>query len=202
MWELCALVNSTKQTRMANYNIIETVGLHFHIAKYCMLFYASLGLMGSQSSVWKRWSACTREPPTTCTLMSYWYVTGEAVTKFSLRSYYNLPVFRKNLFCTLHYFLCIALLYYVYGALGTFNLVLDFWLIFFQLTNAIKNSLEHNPSGQPYDGPMGVTISITPAHILSSLNRQAITNASFKAQKLPGKTTADFFQWSRCVVVF
>ena len=59
-----------------------------------------------------------------------------------------------------------------------------------QLTNAIKNSLEHNPSGQPYDGPMGVTISITPAHILDSLNKQAITNASFKTQKLPGNVSS------------
>lgn len=64
--------------------------------------------------------------------------------------------------------------------------------LLFQLTNAIKNSLEHNPSGQPYDGPMGVTISITPAHILDSLNKQAITNASFKAQKLPGMISSGF----------
>ena len=60
-------------------------------------------------------------------------------------------------------------------------------LILFQLTNAIKNSLEHNPSGQPYDGPMGVSITITPAHILSNLHRKAITNASFRTEKLPGK---------------
>ena len=60
------------------------------------------------------------------------------------------------------------------------------FLITFQLSNAIKNSLEHNPSGQPYDGPMGVSITITPAHILSSLNKRAITNASFRTRKLPG----------------
>ncbi|XP_067931739.1 hyccin 2-like [Watersipora subatra] len=59
------------------------------------------------------------------------------------------------------------------------------------LSNAIKNSLEHNPSGQPYDGPMGVSITITPAHILSSLNKRAITNASFRTRKLPDDITPE-----------
>ncbi|CAH1789313.1 unnamed protein product [Owenia fusiformis] len=53
------------------------------------------------------------------------------------------------------------------------------------ITNAVKNSLQFNPSGQPEDGPMGVAIAVTPSTSSTSVSKAAITNASFRAKKLP-----------------
>ncbi|XP_063954185.1 hyccin-like [Lytechinus pictus] len=49
------------------------------------------------------------------------------------------------------------------------------------VTNAIKNSLETNPSGRPSDGPVGINIAVTPASPV--VKRAAITNASFKNRR-------------------
>lgn len=52
------------------------------------------------------------------------------------------------------------------------------------VTNAIRNSLKVNPSGQPSDGPMGISVALSPTTVVSTVTR-AITNASFRAKKLP-----------------
>ncbi|GFQ74024.1 hyccin [Trichonephila clavata] len=52
------------------------------------------------------------------------------------------------------------------------------------VTNAIRNSLKGNQSGQPCDGPMGISVALSPTTVVSTVSR-AITNASFRAKKLP-----------------
>ncbi|XP_071822231.1 hyccin-like isoform X2 [Apostichopus japonicus] len=49
------------------------------------------------------------------------------------------------------------------------------------VTNAIKHSLDTNPSGGPQDGPVGINIALTPASPL--VTRAPITGASFKSSK-------------------
>ncbi|CAL4124386.1 unnamed protein product, partial [Meganyctiphanes norvegica] len=53
------------------------------------------------------------------------------------------------------------------------------------MTNAIKNSLKVNPSGQPCDGPMGISVALTPSTTTQPLSKSFITNASFRTKKLP-----------------
>ncbi|CRK96204.1 CLUMA_CG009632, isoform A [Clunio marinus] len=53
------------------------------------------------------------------------------------------------------------------------------------VTNAIKNSLQANPSGQPSDGPMGISVALTPATNVVTMSKSMITNASFRTKKLP-----------------
>ncbi|XP_071524776.1 hyccin isoform X3 [Panulirus ornatus] len=53
------------------------------------------------------------------------------------------------------------------------------------MTNAIKNSLKVNPSGQPSDGPMGISVALTPSTTTTPLSKSFITNASFRTKKLP-----------------
>jgi len=55
------------------------------------------------------------------------------------------------------------------------------------VTNAIRNSLIVNPSGQPKDGPMGISIALSPTQGNPAFTKDAITNASFRARRLPGK---------------
>lgn len=76
------------------------------------------------------------------------------------------------------------------------------------VTNAIKNSLQANPSGelsseesplrlfscfasastgQPSDGPMGISVALTPATNVVTVSKSMITNASFRTKKLPGE---------------
>lgn len=64
------------------------------------------------------------------------------------------------------------------------------------MTNAIRNSLKVNPSGQPSDGPMGISVALSPTTVVSTVSR-AITNASFRAKKLPGMDliTYAFLKW-------
>lgn len=57
--------------------------------------------------------------------------------------------------------------------------------------NAIRNSLQYNPSGQPQDGPIGISIALSPSTTTSSISKAAITNASFKTKKLPDDITID-----------
>lgn len=54
------------------------------------------------------------------------------------------------------------------------------------VTNAIRNSLHANPSGQPSDGPMGISVALTPATTTVTVSKSMITNASFRTKKLPG----------------
>jgi len=44
-----------------------------------------------------------------------------------------------------------------------------------------------NPSGQPKDGPMGISIALSPTQGNPAFSKDAITNASFRARRLPGK---------------
>lgn len=53
------------------------------------------------------------------------------------------------------------------------------------VTNAIRNSLRENPSGQPDDGPIGLSLAVSPASSSYTLSKTAITNASFRTKKLP-----------------
>ncbi|XP_041374884.1 hyccin-like [Gigantopelta aegis] len=50
------------------------------------------------------------------------------------------------------------------------------------VTSAILNSLKFSPSSQPEDGPMGISVAIS-TNI--GIAKSAITNASFRAKKLP-----------------
>ena len=59
------------------------------------------------------------------------------------------------------------------------------------VTNAIRNSLQYNPSGQPEDGPMGIAIALSPSQTANpALLKDAITNASFRTKRLPGNMRA------------
>ena len=55
-----------------------------------------------------------------------------------------------------------------------------------KVTNAVKNSLRFNPIGQLKDGPMGISIALSPTQGNLAFSKDAITNASFRARKLPG----------------
>lgn len=51
------------------------------------------------------------------------------------------------------------------------------------VTNAVRNSLHANPSGQPSDGPMGLSVALTPATNTVTVSKSMITNASFRTKK-------------------
>ncbi|XP_055379682.1 hyccin isoform X1 [Condylostylus longicornis] len=53
------------------------------------------------------------------------------------------------------------------------------------VTNAVRHSLHANPSGQPNDGPMGLSVALTPATTTVVVSKSMITNASFRTKKLP-----------------
>ncbi|XP_067120864.1 hyccin [Centruroides vittatus] len=53
------------------------------------------------------------------------------------------------------------------------------------VTNGIRNSLKVNPSGQPNDGPMGISVALSPTTATTSVSKTIITNASFRTKKLP-----------------
>ncbi|XP_067013349.2 hyccin [Anabrus simplex] len=54
------------------------------------------------------------------------------------------------------------------------------------VANAIRNSLTVNPSGQPCDGPMGISVALSPATTtVTTVSKSMITNASFRTKKLP-----------------
>ena len=50
----------------------------------------------------------------------------------------------------------------------------------------MKNSLRFNPLSQLKDGPMGISIALSPTQGNLAFSKDAITNASFRARKLPG----------------
>ncbi|XP_055620507.1 hyccin isoform X2 [Toxorhynchites rutilus septentrionalis] len=60
------------------------------------------------------------------------------------------------------------------------------------VTNAIRNSLHANPSGQPSDGPMGISVALTPATTTVTVSKSMITNASFRTKKLPDDLEVEF----------
>lgn len=41
--------------------------------------------------------------------------------------------------------------------------------------------------GQPCDGPMGISVALSPATTTVTMSKSMITNASFRTKKLPGK---------------
>ncbi|XP_041977174.1 hyccin [Aricia agestis] len=53
------------------------------------------------------------------------------------------------------------------------------------VTSAVINSLKNNPTGQPYDGPMGISVALSPATTTVTMPKSMITNASFRTKKLP-----------------
>ncbi|XP_076327192.1 hyccin-like isoform X2 [Tachypleus tridentatus] len=53
------------------------------------------------------------------------------------------------------------------------------------VSNAVKNSLKTNPSGQPSDGPMGLNVSLSQSFSSHSVTKTVVTNASFRTKKLP-----------------
>ncbi|XP_063225017.1 hyccin [Bacillus rossius redtenbacheri] len=54
------------------------------------------------------------------------------------------------------------------------------------VTGAIRNSLRVNPSGQPGDGPMGISVALSPVTTtVTTVAKSMITNASFRTKKLP-----------------
>lgn len=42
-------------------------------------------------------------------------------------------------------------------------------------------------SGQPCDGPMGISVALSPATTTVTMSKSMITNASFRTKKLPGE---------------
>ncbi|KAJ0180517.1 hypothetical protein K1T71_003921 [Dendrolimus kikuchii] len=53
------------------------------------------------------------------------------------------------------------------------------------VTSAVINSLKNNASGQPMDGPMGISVALSPATTTVTMSKSMITNASFRTKKLP-----------------
>ncbi|CAN8005263.1 unnamed protein product, partial [Ixodes hexagonus] len=53
------------------------------------------------------------------------------------------------------------------------------------MTNAIKNSLDASQSGHPSEGPMGISVAISPTTSTTTVSKAIITNASFRTKKLP-----------------
>jgi hypothetical protein len=49
-------------------------------------------------------------------------------------------------------------------------------------------------AGQPSDGPMGISVALSPAiTTVTTVSKSMITNASFRTKKLPGKQWSLFF---------
>ncbi|XP_043274324.1 hyccin [Venturia canescens] len=53
------------------------------------------------------------------------------------------------------------------------------------VTNAIRNSSSSGPAGQPGEGPMGISVALSPATATATVSKSMITNASFRTKKLP-----------------
>lgn len=49
------------------------------------------------------------------------------------------------------------------------------------------HSIHYPTAGQPSDGPMGISVALTPATTTVTVSKSMITNASFRAKKLPGE---------------
>lgn len=46
-------------------------------------------------------------------------------------------------------------------------------------------------TGQPGEGPMGISVALSPATATPTVSKSMITNASFRTKKLPGEYTID-----------
>ncbi|KAI5633094.1 hyccin domain-containing protein [Phthorimaea operculella] len=53
------------------------------------------------------------------------------------------------------------------------------------VTSAVINSLKNSSTGQPLDGPMGISVALSPATTTVTMSKSMITNASFRTKKLP-----------------
>ncbi|TGZ58059.1 Uncharacterized protein DBV15_10371 [Temnothorax longispinosus] len=54
------------------------------------------------------------------------------------------------------------------------------------VTNAIRNSASSGAPGQPNDGPIGISVALSPATTTTpTVSKSMITNASFRTKKLP-----------------
>ncbi|KAG5345751.1 HYCCI protein, partial [Acromyrmex heyeri] len=53
------------------------------------------------------------------------------------------------------------------------------------VTNAIRNSASSGAPGQPSDGPIGISVALSPATTTPTISKSMITNASFRTKKLP-----------------
>ncbi|XP_011872167.1 PREDICTED: hyccin isoform X3 [Vollenhovia emeryi] len=53
------------------------------------------------------------------------------------------------------------------------------------VTNAIRNSASSGAPGQPNDGPIGISVALSPATATPTVSKSMITNASFRTKKLP-----------------
>ncbi|XP_071871865.1 PI4KA lipid kinase complex subunit hyccin isoform X3 [Bombus fervidus] len=62
------------------------------------------------------------------------------------------------------------------------------------VTNAIRNSASTGPSGQPNDGPIGISVALSPATATATVSKSMITNASFRTKKLPDDLDEKLFE--------
>ncbi|KOC63262.1 Hyccin [Habropoda laboriosa] len=62
------------------------------------------------------------------------------------------------------------------------------------VTNAIRNSASTGPSGQPSDGPIGISVALSPATATATVSKSMITNASFRTKKLPDDLDEKLFE--------
>ncbi|XP_011148254.1 hyccin isoform X5 [Harpegnathos saltator] len=53
------------------------------------------------------------------------------------------------------------------------------------VTNAIRNSASSGAPGQANDGPIGISVALSPATTTPTVSKSMITNASFRTKKLP-----------------
>lgn len=53
------------------------------------------------------------------------------------------------------------------------------------VAGAIRNSIKDTPSGQALDGPMGISMAVSPSTNTVTVSKSMITNASFRTKKLP-----------------
>ncbi|KAM0734432.1 Hyccin [Formica fusca] len=70
------------------------------------------------------------------------------------------------------------------------------------VTNAVRNSASSGASGQPSDGPIGISVALSPATATPTVSKSMITNASFRTKKLPDDLDEKLFavELSNCQV--
>lgn len=56
--------------------------------------------------------------------------------------------------------------------------------------------------GQPSDGPMGLSVALSPATNTVSMSKSMITNASFRTKKLPGECTFSAVYQHNAYIIF
>ncbi|XP_032671421.1 hyccin isoform X2 [Odontomachus brunneus] len=70
------------------------------------------------------------------------------------------------------------------------------------VTNAIRNSASSGAPGQGSDGPIGISVALSPATTTPTVSKSMITNASFRTKKLPDDLDEKLFavELSNCQV--